>query len=128
MTQVIICTPEALCDAANALMCVLGSGPEEGGTFASLGFSHDSGAYSLAAFRASDDWLLRLTAPLVAPEWKVDLDGAEYAQAALEILDMSGAPEIPELRPDAILVLLSASGREVLDLLGLRRADDEDIA
>lgn len=120
MTQVILCTPEALRDDANALMCALGSGPEDGGTFASLGFLHETGAFAVAAFRATDDWLARLTAPLAAPEWPVDLAAAGRAQAALEIADMSGTPH---LRADAILVLPTESGRDTLDRLGLARAE-----
>lgn len=121
MKQVLICVPEALCDVANAFMIAAGYGPEDGNTFTACGFTHSTGTYSVAAFRASEHWLGRLTAPLAAPYWPVDLDAARLGQSLLMVFDTSQQGPPPEPRDDGILVLLGVPGRGVLDQLGLSR-------
>lgn len=121
MKQVLICVPEALCDVANALMSAVGNSPEDGNTFTACGFTHSTGPYAVAAFRASGDWLARLEAPLAAPDWPVDMDAARLGQSLLMVFDMSQPGPPPEPRDDGIFVLLGIPGRGVLDQLGLSR-------
>ncbi|MCH8467858.1 MAG: hypothetical protein LAT78_14970 [Roseinatronobacter sp.] len=121
MTRILICTPDHLRWGANALMSVLGAGPEDGSTFDTLGFSHKTGAYAVAAFWTEDNWLSRLTAPLSPPDWAVDLHAAERAQSALKILEASQEDISPD--PETILVILGASGRGILERLGLSTTD-----
>ena len=123
MTQILICTPAPLRTDANALMSALGNGPEDGHTFDALGFSHDTGSYAVAAFRASDTWLSRLPAPLAPPDWAVDMDAATRAQAALKIQKAADTATLPQA--GSILVILGASGRGMLDRLGLTSIDND---
>lgn len=75
----------------------------------------------MAAFRALDHWLSRLEAPLVAPDWPIDLDAARLRQPPLMVVDTSQPAPPTESRDDAILVLLRIPGRGVLDQIGLSR-------
>lgn len=115
MIRVTIAVPDALLDDAAHLASALGLSEADALTFApgyALAAQDAQGrSYRVASGLVSEAWPGRAQAPLVAPEWPVDLAAAARAQALVRVGQAAA--------PDVIAVQLGLDPAPALAALGL---------
>ena len=131
MIRLTLLCPAAMMSDANHLMMALGSGPEDGRSFAAANWqTAKGGRFAAASILTGSDWINRLRKPLQRQIWDqaapyaLNLTGAERARAAVQIITLQDAS--PEALADdtVIAAVTDGSGREVLAALGVQQVDD----
>ena len=134
MIRITIVCPETMMADAAQLVAALGTGPDDAKSLTNARWhTQDGTRFAAASALVEPDWIDRATRTLVRPVWDgspyaVNMAAAERARAALQIVTpVEGAPiELPG--STAIALVRDMAGLRVLDALGLRAIEDEEIA